>query len=485
MQEALIMLSHLSQEDISWILEKGTEQQIIAETIIIEEGRHPDSLFIILDGLVRVEITSAENHPVAVLGPGELLGEMSFLDGKPASATVKAIENTLLLVISRQFLQNKLDTEPEFAARFYRSCAILAAGRLRNKTGAVRLHLAEKLQQEEAFYDVWQPISQAIEGMKVLLKCADEAAIRNFDEVPTERAEEIRSIFKRFMHDVNKSIGDSCGLNETVREELGRRLQREILPYLLLTNTPERCYAKPRGYAGDFLTIDWIYRNEAKGSGRLGILLDRCFLDMAAAQAVRNRRVLLAELIGNAIAIAESAGRTARITSMACGPAAEIFDSFGTLSKPGQMHATLLDIDIQALAFVNEKASRLNLLRHVELVNSNLVYLATGRQKLNVPEQDLMYSIGLIDYFSDKFVISLLNFVHSKLRPGGKVVLGNFHPKNPDKAMMDYILEWRLIHRSEDDMNRLFKASHFSSICTDIRFEEAGVNLFAECIKKE
>jgi hypothetical protein len=40
-------------------------------------------------------------------------------------------------------------------------------------------------------------------------------------------------------------------------------------------------------------------------------------------------------------------------------------------------------------------------------------------------------------------------------------------------------LDWRLIHRTEDDMTRLFQASAFASPCSNIRFEEQGINLFA------
>ena len=38
-------------------------------------------------------------------------------------------------------------------------------------------------------------------------------------------------------------------------------------------------------------------------------------------------------------------------------------------------------------------------------------------------------------------------------------------------------------HRSEDDMNSLFKKSKFKKKCSKIIFEEQGINLFAECIK--
>jgi hypothetical protein len=48
---------------------------------------------------------------------------------------------------------------------------------------------------------------------------------------------------------------------------------------------------------------------------------------------------------------------------------------------------------------------------------------------------------------------------------------------------MDYVFDWKLIHRDEADMNRLFEQSMFGKQATNIRYETEGVNLFAECVK--
>ena len=48
---------------------------------------------------------------------------------------------------------------------------------------------------------------------------------------------------------------------------------------------------------------------------------------------------------------------------------------------------------------------------------------------------------------------------------------------------MDHVLDWRLIHRDEADMNRLFETSRFGTPCTEIRYEEEGVNLFAMALR--
>lgn len=44
---------------------------------------------------------------------------------------------------------------------------------------------------------------------------------------------------------------------------------------------------------------------------------------------------------------------------------------------------------------------------------------------------------------------------------------------------MDHLLDWRLIHRDEGDMERLAEAAGFAPGTTQCRLEEAGVNLFA------
>ena len=144
---------------------------------------------------------------------------------------------------------------------------------------------------------------------------------------------------------------------------------------------------------------------------------------------------------------------------------------------------TLIDIDLQALAYVADKRDTTRLSRQIDLVNENLLYLAIGRSRIDLKDQDLVYSMGLIDYFGDKFVVKLMNFAHHALKAGGKLILGNFHPNNGDQALMDYVLDWKLIYRTQADMDDLYQRSSFARPCTAIRFEEEGIDLFAECVR--
>src|SRR4029079_8014753 len=66
---------------------------------------------------------------------GEIVGEISFVDSAPPSATVAAIGECLALFLDRESVLNKLERDVGFASRFYRSLAIFLADRLRDTVG--------------------------------------------------------------------------------------------------------------------------------------------------------------------------------------------------------------------------------------------------------------------------------------------------------------------------------------------------------------
>lgn len=338
-----------------------------------------------------------------------------------------------------------------------------------------------EVHQTEEFWNK-SPIKLA--DFKALVEAADREALQNEGQVSNELIAKLSSTLTELCVEMNSLLGNGSALSQEAKRELGRQLRREILPYLLLSKTAERWYSKPRGYAGDFMTIEQFYQNQPKGTGRIGAILDRCFLELPTANAVRNRRQLLVDEIRLTLSQKEN-GDVTHISSLASGPAAEIFDIFQQLDNPDKLYVTLVDIDLQALAFVSDKARRRKWRKRLRFVPGNLIEVVNGRQDLGIESQDLIYSIGLIDYFSDNFVIRLLDYIHSKLRPGGRVILGNFHPRNPTRALMDHVLSWELIYRTEDEMNRLFEQSAFRQPCTNIRYEAQRINLFAECIKDD
>lgn len=78
-------------------------------TLVIKEGEIGNSAFLVQSGLVKVYVAHEDRHiELAQMGPGQIFGEMSLVFDEKRSATVEAIEDTNLIVITRQTLEEKL-----------------------------------------------------------------------------------------------------------------------------------------------------------------------------------------------------------------------------------------------------------------------------------------------------------------------------------------------------------------------------------------
>ena len=142
-----------------------------------------------------------------------------------------------------------------------------------------------------------------------------------------------------------------------------------------------------------------------------------------------------------------------------------------------------VDIDPEALNIVAQESAARKLEQKIHLVQGNIIRMALGKSKVALPPQAMMYSIGLMDYLEDKTVIAILNWMYDTLLPGGEAIIGNFHAANPNKAFLDYLCEWVLIHRTHEQMTHLFKSSKFTDAEVTVDVDATGVQLFARCKK--
>jgi len=121
------MLGILDDVDIDWMVQNGAVRRVRAGTVLIEEKKPIDSLYILLEGQMSVSVGGTH---IANLFPGEIIGEISFVDPRPPSASVTALQDLEVLALSRESLTKKLAKDHGFAERFYRSIATFLADRL-------------------------------------------------------------------------------------------------------------------------------------------------------------------------------------------------------------------------------------------------------------------------------------------------------------------------------------------------------------------
>jgi CRP-like cAMP-binding protein len=131
-RKALYIFGLLNDSDIEWMARVGTRRVLVANEVVIEEGRPAQAVIFLLEG--EFVVSSRSFGEVARLSVGDIVGEMSFVDSAPPSASVTADARCLALFVDRLALSRKIESDLGFGCRFYRALAVFLADRLRDTT---------------------------------------------------------------------------------------------------------------------------------------------------------------------------------------------------------------------------------------------------------------------------------------------------------------------------------------------------------------
>jgi CRP/FNR family cyclic AMP-dependent transcriptional regulator len=159
MTRGVHILGLLHDEDIAWIAHTGLRVSLSPGQPLVEEDRRNSFLHIITAGAFLVTSRSTGDRQISVMQRGEVIGELSFLDMRPPSATVRAVRASQVLAIARTEVARKLELDLGFASRFYRALGITLAIRLRNLTrggapeGEIAAHAPELGTVDEARFE--------------------------------------------------------------------------------------------------------------------------------------------------------------------------------------------------------------------------------------------------------------------------------------------------------------------------------------------
>jgi extracellular factor (EF) 3-hydroxypalmitic acid methyl ester biosynthesis protein len=206
-------------------------------------------------------------------------------------------------------------------------------------------------------------------------------------------------------------------------------------------------FSRPRGYPGDALLLDWIYRDfrliRPPAEHTLAAKLYRRTNSSAPSTAVRWRRQHLAHLIDDAAA----ANPNARILAVAAGHLREA-DLSVALQRGKLRQLVAFDQDATSLAEIDHRYVAHGM--PVTTVCANIKDLITGRYK--VEDFDLIYSAGLYDYLDAPTAAALTARLFDGLNPGGRLVLTNFLQGTPDLGWMESLMDWYLIYRTQAEV---------------------------------
>ena len=245
--------------------------------------------------------------------------------------------------------------------------------------------------------------------------------------------------------------------------------------YFLHGEYIRRSFEKPLGYAGDFLVIDSIYKNQSRTSG-FDRLWDNYFQDLAVSKATRERKEDFKNIILEMAR--KNKNENLRILNLACGPAREIKELLEADSDKifAKVIFDCCDLDTQAIDYAKQLLMDFN---NVKFFQKNAIRLALKKDiKLELPQEyDLIYSTGLFDYLDESIASRLAGNLKKALKKGGMLAIANVRDKysNSSASWMEWVAEWNLIYRTEAEFKRIFLNAGFSSADLEIIPQQSAV----------
>ena len=202
----------------------------------------------------------------------------------------------------------------------------------------------------------------------------------------------------------------------------------------------------PRGYPGDFETIEYLMQSRnLAAEGSVAFQLERYGLTSPAAQQHRNKVRRQAELILEVCSRgARPAGRAPRILSLACGSSPDVASVQRWL--PRDAHFTLLDGDADAVRYSRQRLTAIESRCH--FVHGNVLRL--GQLLAGADPFDLVLVGGLFDYLRGRSIARILKLLWTDfMAEGATLFFTNVSAENPDRIWIEYLADWILIARDE------------------------------------
>jgi len=154
------LLQNLSRPEVERIAEVGRVEYWQEDAILLEEGAYGPRMMVLLEGQVEVlrRDQAGIQRPIARLGPGDVLGEMSLLLDLPRTATVRALSELKVFAMDRAAFRELVNLSDPAVLRLGLELSRVLAGRLTKLNDKVLQLLAENQDMRDQFGEARQEV---------------------------------------------------------------------------------------------------------------------------------------------------------------------------------------------------------------------------------------------------------------------------------------------------------------------------------------
>lgn len=135
--EQVTLLRGFSEEQRKALLQGGTVLKCKAGDTLLREREAGHEMFLILDGMARfsqAEADQGRESQIGLAGKGEVFGEIALISKMKRSASVQAVTDLQVLVISQEFLQRAMRSQPDLALKLLYNLSHVLAQKLQATT---------------------------------------------------------------------------------------------------------------------------------------------------------------------------------------------------------------------------------------------------------------------------------------------------------------------------------------------------------------
>lgn len=327
---------------------------------------------------------------------------------------------------------------------------------------------------------------QALDALEVEIQILSEGVRNSYREVIKSQIE------PKFVHTVKEFSKRLDALFSKIQDRKLRKayisfFRKEVGDYYTQNPFIGRALRKPRGYAGDYEMMNQIYRNGYEGNSFFEMLMHRYGIRESSSLSVMYRKGYFVDKMK----AASKNNPEFTVASIASGPAQEVIQFLDEVDpkESENYNIVLVDQDVEALLNskrnIYEKIISRDLKCQTYFFPITIKHIIEGTEEAQVLREfefDMIYTAGLYDYVSQSAAQILTQQLSMMMKSEGLLIIGNFHPNNPTKTISELVSDWRLIHRTEEDMIQLLNfVSHKSY---NLHKDDQEIDLFLEVIIK-
>ncbi len=447
-------LSRLSDEDRARLERIGRTVELEPRHHLLVRGEKGGDMFRVERG--QLEIVDRRSRPevvLDVLGPGELVGELGFIDGAPRSADAFASPGCVVTRWPVLELRELLASDAAFAARFWEVLAVEVADRLRDVTSAAvsgglrgAAPMAAQGNDGNATMMARSLLGASLGGLAQV----DQQLRRNPGD--PKAAKRVAELLDLLAADLMRR--QRVGTDPTTLARAVRKLSEQVLPYLLRSATAELTLAAPDGFAGGPSVLAHVLGGEPRGDGALGLTVDRWLHDQPRITGLRARLEQAGARLQEHLSTHLGPLRIVLI-NCAQGP---LLQQLWRQIKRREGELWLVEPTREALTQLDTSLSRSGARMRVRMVQEALGAPRKGSSLRHLAEVDFIIADALLDYLPARMATDITRDLIDRLGPRGRLLITALGPATDD-VLWTHLLGWPVITRSPAGFEDILRAA--------------------------